>query len=436
MPIPPDCLPTEGYLAARVSYGRENGIACDSFHLAAGLIELAAALGKQVWIQSHGERLYLNLSCCLVGPTACGKSQTLRMTRRILGRLEKVHVLSGSYSTEGLEKILTRLGEPERETPEAPDGRPAGAGGPDCLPIPLPWQEAPDQARRLAQAHQGAALLTFDELARLLESRAKHYNVDLPTTVGTLLDSGASIDRILVKTRKRAEDLCVSGFALTQPAYFFGHLRPDDLLRGPVTRFCLLPDEGRQPRYGYNRGREEKSINLLAKELHRRTAAEGELDLPMIQPDTAAFERRLHEELTPALTEEEAALLDARLPVRALQLTALIHLAERDDLIIRPEDYARAVRLLLHWRELALALKRQHYAPTWEGRLANRLLAHITKEPGYLHRQLCKRFHLYDPRSLHVLEGLAKAKLIERRGKGVRGDPETWWPLPLTEEGP
>jgi len=401
MPLPDICLPTQGYLAYRIDHGRRTSKACDLFHLMAGLVELAAALGKQVWIPGAGEKLYLSLAVLLLGGSGTAwKSTTLGHTDRILRKLGKVNLMPRTGSKEAFEKALTQ---------------PATAR--DEVQIPMP--EAPD----FAQYHTGAATLLTDELSLLLDTTGKDYNRDMRSWLTSLLGRAARIDHATMGERRQIGDVALTLLACAPDRWFLTHTKPVDFLQGLLARPDLICDDGAQPRYGLISTYSEDSFNTLAKVLSEQTALTGALDIQRILEPAAAFERHLREELAPRTTEEPILILDSRRLIHTTRYAALYHLAESKDRSISHDAWQRAQILSLYLRKRQVELISRHYAPTPEGHLWKDVLAYIPYEGGRTRREIVRRFHLYEPHKLRVLTGLEQADLIVRTGRGVPGDP-------------
>jgi hypothetical protein len=405
MALPDTCLPTQGYLRYRIDHGQRTSKACDLFHLVAGHVELAAALGKQVWIEGAGEKLYLSLAVLLLGPSgAAWKSTTLAQADRILRKLGKVNLLPRTGSKEAFEKALT---QPAQERDE----------------VSVPTPDLPD----FRAYHTGAAVLLTDELSLLQDMAGKDYNRDMRSFLTSILGRAGRVDHATMGERRQVADVAVTAMACAPDAFFIRHTKPADFIQGLLARFDFIWDEGAQPIYGLIRHYSEPDYNKLADQLAHQTRITGPLDTRLIEPAAKDFDRHLRDELGPRTTDEPIRILDSRRLITTLRYAALYHLAESDTASISREAWGRAQALSLHLRQRQVTLISQHYAATPEGRLWKDVLAYIPYEGGRTRREIVRRFHLYEPHKLRVLTGLEQAELIVRTGRGVTGEPVRYY---------
>ncbi len=412
MPVPDICLPTQGYLAYRIDHGRRTSKACDLFHLVAGLTELAAALGKQVWIEGAGEKIYLSLASLLLGPSgAAWKSTTLGQTDRILRKLGKVNLLPRTGSKEAFEKALTQPAQ-SRE---------------DAVPLPPGLAD-------LTEYHTGAAVLLTDELSLLLDMSGKDYNRDMRSFLTSTIGRASRVDHATMGERRQVAEVALTCLACAPDAWFVRHTKPVDFIQGLLARFEFVWDEGARPIYGLITAYTESSYNKLAELLTHHSQIIGPLDITLIHPATEAFERHLREKLTPRTTEEPIHILDSRRLITTLRYAALFHLAESDTAIISPEAWERAQVLSLHLRQRQVELISRHYAPTPEDRKWKDLVNHVREHPGIRQRDLIRKFHLYQPQDRRLLLTLIQTGEIVSAGGAVKGDPLCLYPADPEED--
>ena len=385
MTLPALALPKDGFIGEYVDFMAGKNDAPQTFHVFSALVLLGACLGNRVWIPYGNKKLYPNLYVCLLaGSSNFRKTTCIRNTKRILRRFEESLIISDRFSMERL------------------------------------FQD-------LAAKPQG--IFMWPEFASAMKYFQKSYMAGMIETLTEFFDCPEDYKRALLKEEVVIKNPVVCIFTGSTPEWLFANMKEEDILGGFYGRFIYVIAQKKEKSLSRAPDIEEKEINHLAEKLSRLKGIQGEVDLAKAGEDFDDFYAVIDRESSKITGGGLHQAFYARICENTLKLATLYHFSKSDDLTLSTEAMSRAINLATHLKEVLADALKKDLAPTPEMKNKLRVLKIIQKDPGIPHGRLLKNSNLMSSQVWAILSQLVEEEQIEAQGKGMKGDPKTYFPV-------
>src|SRR3954464_6142227 len=214
------------------------------FHTFVCLATIAAAVGRNVWIQDGAQPLFLNLFVLLLAPSSLYRKSTCV-----------------GHGTE----LVRTLEDP------APDGGRLGR-------ILYPQQFTPESFLEILQT-QPTGLIAIDEFRSFLDGMRRDYNLGMRELFMTLYDC-RSLHRKIRSAEFRVEQPCVSMLSACATAWFTEATKQGEIRSGFYPRLVMVPAWKKDRYLPRGAAPNRHHLHALMQRLASLREVKGEMHLP------------------------------------------------------------------------------------------------------------------------------------------------------------
>lgn len=366
--------PLSGVLADYEAYWTPTTDAPRVYHVAAGLVVVAATVENRVYLPFGGEHLYPNLFALLLGPSSFyRKSTCIAKARRTLARLH-----------EG-----------------------GGNNGP-LLP-----DEFSREAFLKKLSERGQGLLTYSEFSGALATFSRDYMAGTKELLADLYDSPEHYVRMVGSQTWTLRDVCLSILAASQTDWFLEKLKAGDVRGGFLARFSYWPAFEKRRFIAVPPEPDSVTGNRLVTGLNELRNVRGAAVLPPSERDRYSAWLAQHEhDLHRSPKAGELSTFWSRLSIMTLKFAMLIQLAHNRALVISPLALDRAVELTEFLKSALRHLFDEEFAFTRSMQDRQRVLRLVRSRPGIAFRDLLRASSLLKRDLAPVLETLVEEGLV------------------------
>jgi hypothetical protein len=346
------------------------------YHVAAGLVVIAAAVENRVYLPFGGERIYPNLWALVLGPSSFFRKSTVVNKAR---------------------KTITRLYDGDPHTALLPD-------------------EFSREAflKRLSERGQGT--LTYSEFSGALASFGRDYMSGTKETLADLYDCPATYSRVVGAQSFTIRDACLSILAASQTDWFLEKLKAGDVRGGFLARFSFWPAFEKKRFLALPPDPDVQLGNRLVTGLNELRRVKGVALLGTAQRDRYAKWLERHErDLHGSAKVGELSAFWSRLSIMALKFAMLIQLAHDRSLTVSEDNLTRALALTDFLKRALRHLFDEEFAFSKDMQDRQRVLRAVQRRPGISYRDLLRASSLLKRQIDPVLETLVAEGSIERR---------------------
>lgn len=317
-------LRATGYLAHYLDYAAIDE-APEMWHLWAAYGSLSATLGRRCWLMHTGRPLYANIYVLFVGNAAAGKNSALGPCRRLLQGLEDIPL---SYAVETVEGVCRKIGGRPNADPPKPS---------TCLRI------RKDHTGAMVETHEMCFMANeFVDLIRIA-----------PEAWTVFLNNIFDCQTYDYGTKNSGEDILTNPYITIIAGLTTGQaqkLHKVDIINSGFARRALLQHGRRafenpipQPFFGPD---QHRAMEACAARLRQIRNLAGEIKLT---PDAEVWwnewYRHNNLEVIPKATPATEGYFGSR-SMQLQKLAILTSVANRDDLLITPDEFESAASYL------------------------------------------------------------------------------------------
>lgn len=340
--------PPPGALEDYIRYWTPTTDAPRLYHIACGLVTLAATVENRVYLQFGGDRIFPNLWVLILGPSSFyRKTSSLNKARRVLHRL---------HDGEGLGPLL-----PDEFSREA-------------------------LLRRLAERPQG--VLTFSEFSGALAQFSKDYMSGTQQLLADLYDSPPLYSRVVGPQTFTLKGVCLSVLAASQTDWFTEKVKSTDMRGGFLARFTYWPAFEKADFLAVPPPPDVGLGNQLLARLNVIRQLKGAVQL---EPPAADYYGRwveMHErELHGAANIADLSPFWSRLSIIVLKVSMLLAISHRVDLRVGIDAVKQAIEIAEFLKRSLRHLFKADFAFTPGMKDRQKLLRLIANHPGGIKRR-------------------------------------------------
>lgn len=290
------------FLSEFCAYGKSRSDCPPDFHLHAGMVALAAALGNGVWCDGWHRPIYPNLWCVNIAPSGYGKSVSLDLAESMIEQANlSDRKLPGSFSQEGL-------------------------------------------IRHIAEHPQGTWFL--QEFSSFLSVIDRGYNDGTQQWLTEAFDVPAEMPRVLSNERIVLRKPCISILGASSPSWFASVYQESALRGGFLARFLFCPSSTPGEYVGHPGPRELGMEAALAWHIQKVSRLEGRFDLGPVMRDFREWDESCRVALRKDCPPEFSGMR-SRAGLLVLKCVMLFAVSEDPELMVaRPKHLTNAIKYI------------------------------------------------------------------------------------------
>ncbi len=364
-------LPPRTYLDSYVKFASELTDAPREFHLTAGLVSIAAALGNTIYINAWGQHVYPNLWMLMLAPSGFyRKSTAINIGLRVLyGKCEDV-VMPNDFTREKLIECL--------------DNQPFGVIG-------------------------------IYEFGDLLAQMQREYNCGLKEFLTNIYD-GHPFKRATKRETSRIENAALSIIAASTIDWIHDRITEGDVRGGFLARFLFWPSTEKNGWMGLDDWKDDSQFSFFQGYLGSlRNLPAGPIKLSKEAMSRYNQWNRAHEEeINDQKLPSEIQGFYTRMATYALKLGMIyqITIEVGAPMVVTLEALEYGIRVIEYLKTKLLYVIREELTTTRDARDLKRIKELVEREPGITRSKLLTGSHFIAKRLDDLLVTLIEAGQI------------------------